>query len=117
LLAADREHLLECDLSLSLERDEILYHLNAPKQKCSSDYARWRVEDVEAAISENVGWEVELYTLANSNKVEIEVTNHGGIVVSLKIPTAGGNKPTLCTPNQLLPADFACAEEESLCWA
>jgi len=57
LLAADREHLLESDLSFSLERDEILYHLSAPKQKCSSDYARWRAEDVEAAIWENAVWE------------------------------------------------------------
>jgi hypothetical protein len=65
----------------------------------------------------SAGREVGLYTLANSNKVEIEVTNHRGIVVSLKIPDRGGNKPTLCTPNQLLRADFACAEEESLCWA
>ena len=50
LLAADREHFLESDLSLSLERDKILYHLRAPKQKCSSDYARWRAEDAEVAI-------------------------------------------------------------------
>jgi galactose mutarotase-like enzyme len=38
----------------------------------------------------SAGREVELYALANSNKVEIEVTNHGGIVVSLKIPGRGG---------------------------
>jgi hypothetical protein len=31
LLAADREHLLESDLSLSLERDEILYRPQCPE--------------------------------------------------------------------------------------
>jgi aldose 1-epimerase len=36
------------------------------------------------------GREVELYTLTNSNKVEIEITNYGGIVVSLKVPDRQG---------------------------
>ena len=36
------------------------------------------------------GREVELYTLANSKKVEIEITNYGGIVVSLRVPDRRG---------------------------
>lgn len=36
------------------------------------------------------GMEVALFTLANSNGVEIEITNYGGIVVSLKVPDRRG---------------------------
>jgi aldose 1-epimerase len=36
------------------------------------------------------GREVALFTLANSNRVEIEITNFGGIVVSLKVPDRRG---------------------------
>jgi aldose 1-epimerase len=36
------------------------------------------------------GREVGLYTLANRSKVEIEITNYGGIVVSLRVPDRSG---------------------------
>ena len=36
------------------------------------------------------GREVALFTLANSNGVEIKITNYGGIVVSLKVPDRRG---------------------------
>ena len=36
------------------------------------------------------GKEAELYTLLNSNGVEIEITNYGGIVVSLRLPDRRG---------------------------
>jgi len=34
--------------------------------------------------------EVDLYLIKNSNRVEIEITNYGGIVVSLKVPDRHG---------------------------
>jgi aldose 1-epimerase len=36
------------------------------------------------------GREVDLYLLRNSNNMEIEITNYGGIVVSLKVPDRRG---------------------------
>jgi aldose 1-epimerase len=36
------------------------------------------------------GREVDLYLINNSNRVEIEITNYGGIVVSLKVPDRRG---------------------------
>src|ERR1700720_3299988 len=36
------------------------------------------------------GKEVDLYLLKNSNHVGIEITNYGGIVVSLKVPDRRG---------------------------
>ena len=36
------------------------------------------------------GKEVELYTLLNSNGMEIEITNYGGIVVSLRLRDGRG---------------------------
>ena len=58
---------------------------------------KWPFEKTSA------GREVELYTLANSNKVD---TNHGGIVVSLKIPGRGGNKLTLVVPESIVACRF-----------
>lgn len=39
----------------------------------------------------NDGTEVHIYTLINSNGMSAEITNYGGIVVSLKVPDKNGN--------------------------
>jgi len=40
--------------------------------------------------STNEGIEVDLFTLTNSNGIEVKITNYGGIVTSLKVPDKDG---------------------------
>lgn len=36
------------------------------------------------------GNKVDIYTLTNANKIEIKITNYGGIVTSIKLPDKYG---------------------------
>lgn len=62
---------------------------------CSSNNQKNSQEETEAISTErfgamNDGREVQLFTLTNSNGMEVSITNYGGIVTSIRVPDKNG---------------------------
>ena len=53
-------------------------------------YGREMFIEKEAFGKTHDGALVDLYTLSNSNRMEVKITNYGGIVVSIKVPDRQG---------------------------